>query len=62
MPKKARLKTTNKESKLPKGKFGEVYFSWNFPEYIRYNRTKWWYLGIGIAGGLVRRRLKKTKQ
>lgn len=32
---------------------GETFFSWEFPEYIKYKRTKWWYLGAGLLGGLL---------
>lgn len=32
---------------------GETFFSWEFPEYIKYKRTKWWYLGMGLFGGLL---------
>ena len=32
---------------------GEIFFSWEFPEYIKYSRTKWWYIGMGLLAGAI---------
>jgi len=32
---------------------GEIFFSWEFPEYFKYERSKLWYLGMGILGGIL---------
>jgi hypothetical protein len=47
MPKKSII--NEEETELPE-KGGETYMSWQFPEYNKYVKTKWWYITAIIIG------------
>ncbi|OGY51132.1 MAG: hypothetical protein A3J59_03135 [Candidatus Buchananbacteria bacterium RIFCSPHIGHO2_02_FULL_56_16] len=47
-----KTKDNNDETAAP-ADHGQVFFSWQFPEFPRYERSRRWYVGAAISGGLL---------
>ncbi len=51
MPEKSKIKTSEK---FPEGEHGKILASWQFPEFVKYERGSAWYVGASIIGaGLI---------